>query len=221
MAIADYLEEIAELERPLGIAKLVQLSGLEGGDIETLREVWPTIPEERRSEVVDALVQLGEDNVELNFDEVFRACLNDEDSRVRVKAIDGLWESEDKSFIDAFIQLMRYDEEPDVRSTAAIALGRFALMAEMDELKPANVEKVKGALLEKVNDDDESSDVRRRAVESVGFFSEDGVQDVVRRYYETGDEKMKASAVCAMGHSCDPTWLPVLIIELQNPDPEI
>jgi HEAT repeat protein len=57
-------------------------------------------------------------------------------------------------------------------------------------------------------------EVRRRAVESIGFSSEPGVHEILAKAYRRGEEPMKASALFAMGRSADPRWSETIIKEL-------
>ena len=41
-------------------------------------------------------------------------CLKDQDEEVRGKAIEGLWEYEDRSIIAGLVQILRSDRSPEV-----------------------------------------------------------------------------------------------------------
>src|SRR5688572_12348473 len=69
------------------------------------RSVWPTIPTQRRRDVMQELVEIGEVNFEVYFDPVFLLGLADEDAEVRASAINGLWENEDPALIGPLVHL--------------------------------------------------------------------------------------------------------------------
>ncbi|MCX6020464.1 MAG: HEAT repeat domain-containing protein [Chloroflexi bacterium] len=68
-----------------------------------------------------------------------------------------------------------------------------------------------------LGEEDEPLDVRRRALEAISPFSDETINDLIRDAYYSPEQKMKASAVYAMGMHCDPAWLPVLLTEMKSP----
>jgi HEAT repeat protein len=64
--------------------------------------------------------------------------------------------------------------------------------------------------------------VRRRAVEGLGYFSNDErVQEFITRSYHSDDELIKASALVAMGRTVDKRWIPEIGKELSNESPAL
>jgi HEAT repeat protein len=177
--------------------------------------------QQRRRDIVARLVEQAEENASLNFDDVFIACLNDPDESVRISAIDGLWECENRSLIDPLVGLLQGDSRESVRAAAAVALGKFTLLAELGELPPGDGDKLKEALTGVIEDKSEQLGVRRRAVEAIAAFSAAEVTEIIREAYSSDETKMRVSAIYAMGMNCDPSWLPTLVRELSNPDAEL
>lgn len=221
MSIEQYLSELRDEEQPLVSTRLSRLSDLSSNDLVSFIDAWPGIEQQRRRDIAAKLVEQAEENASLNFDDVFIACLNDPDESVRVSAIDGLWECENRSLIDSLIGLLRGDSQESVRAAAAAALGKFALLAELGELPPGDSDKLKEALTGVIDDGGEQLVVRRRAVEAVAAFSTPEVTEIIREAYGSAETKMRVSAIYAMGMNCDPVWLPTLVRELGNPDAEL
>jgi HEAT repeat protein len=73
--------------------------------------------------------------------------------------------------------------------------------------------------MDAARDLDRGVDARRRALESAGFFSGPDVDEAIANAYSSGDRRLKASAVAAIGHAIDPRWLPVLQAELASTEP--
>src|SRR5690606_29994922 len=96
MPLESDLEELSDENKRLSATQLKNLSGLDQDDVRTLREAWPDIDMMRRLNIVRELAELAEDNVELNFDAVFKVALDDEEPYVRAAAIRGLDEYEGK-----------------------------------------------------------------------------------------------------------------------------
>jgi HEAT repeat protein len=174
---------------------------------------------DRRRRVLSELTELAEDNVELNFDAVFRAALTDGDAEVRRVAVRGLWEYVGRDLIEPLVRLLQEDGEPAVRAESALALGRFVLRAEFEELRPEDAERVEKALRQTIDDRAEVVDVRARAVEALGARSADWVRSIIQGAYDNPERQLRVSAVHAMGRNCDPAWLPVLFRELVSEDP--
>lgn len=221
MTFADYLKELGNPSRPLSTSKLVNLTKLAPSEKSVFLDIWSTIDVGRRRQIIDRLTELAEDNVELNFDEVFLAALNDPDPGVRVRAIRGLWEYEGPDLIDHLLGLLERDTDPGVRAEAALGLGRFVVLAEFDALRESDVQRVDAALRRVIADPLEAVEVRARAIEAVGARSEPWVPSIIRKAYDSRNHRLRVSALHAMGRSCDSRWLSILISELRNEDPEI
>src|SRR5262245_55954037 len=110
------------MQKRLTHAQLAKLSALPRPKLDDFMADWASMPPSERRRVTRALVQLAEENVELDYNDLFRRLLEDPDADVRTQAIEGLWEDERPSTADALIQIARSDGEA-VRSTAFKALG--------------------------------------------------------------------------------------------------
>ncbi len=219
--IEEYLQELADAARPVVSAKLVNLCNLRPEELSYFRGLWGESETERRRQVVAELVELAEDNVELNFDAVLLACLEDPDADVRRLAVRGLWEYEERDLIPRLLDILQADADPEVRAEAALSLGRFVLRAEFDELRATDAEAVEDALRQVLAREEEAVSVRARAVEALGARSSDWARAIIEDAYGSADHRLRISAVHAMGRSCDPRWLPRLIDELSSPDAEM
>ena len=218
---AKNLAELSDESKPLVSSKLANLSATSQEELVLFLEAWAEIGFERRRQIASQLVGLAEEDPKLNFDDIFHACLRDPDEIVRVRAIEGLWEYENHSLIDTFINMLREDRQESVRAAAALALGRFALLAELGKLRPDDGAKVEKALAEVIDDQEEQLEVRRRAVEAIATLSLPKVTEIIQEAYQSDDDQMRVSAIYAMGRNSDPAWLPTLVKELSNPDTEM
>ena len=221
MEFSNYLSQLKDPSAKLSLTGLQQLDALEPEQGEALRDAWPGIELERRRQVLRQLVELTEDNVDLNFDVVFFRALDDEDACVRCDAIRGLWEYEGRDLIGPLLGLLERDEEPEVRAEAALALGRFVLLSEFGNLRERQFEKVERGLRRALEDGLEAEDVRARALEAIGACGRPWVSEAIQQAYESEVARLKVSALHAMGRSCEPRWLPLLIDELTSDDPEL
>jgi HEAT repeat protein len=215
-SITQTVTHLGDISRPLPHKELRKLNDIGADARQEFSSAWQAIPAERRREIAIALASLAEDNVEFDFRDVFSSILDDPEADVRLAAVDGLWEDERVSTLRKLLPMMATDPDSDVRASVALALGRFAHRASIDEL-PARVSKdVRDALLRSASNLDEPDEVRRRSIEGLGYYSGDDVIALIGQAYTSGKQPLKESAVVAMGHTMDPRWLPVLDVELQS-----
>jgi len=219
--VKKIITEISNSNKPLRNSRLADLSNLNPEELELFRRLWTAIEPKRRQQIVQRLVELAEENLELNFDSILKHCLKDQDDEVRSKAIEGLWENEEASLIDPLINLLEQDTSETVQAAAAIALGKFAILAEHKKLRSCYISKIQEALLKAINDTNRPVEVSRRALEAVAPISLPQVKTAIREAYKSPNSRLKISSIYAMGRSCDPTWLPVLLKELSSSDAEV
>ncbi len=217
----EYLAELRDEGQPLRATRLVYLSHLADEQEEAFLDVWPQIQAERRRQVVRALAELAEDNVELNFDAIFLSCLSDAEPEVRVVGIRGLWEYEHRDLIEPLIRLLQSDDNATVRAEAALALGRFVLQSELGSLPDRYFRQVEQALHRVIDDDGEELEVRGRALEAIGACSLPWVRQAIDGAYRSNSGRLRVSSIHAMGRNCDPSWLPILFQELKSDDAEM
>jgi HEAT repeat protein len=221
LLVKDIITEMADTNKALVNSHLADLSQMTPADVKNYAQVWKTIELKRRLETITRLIELATDSVELNFYNIFKSCLADSDADVRSEAINGLWENEDPSLIPSFIDLLNTDPSEKVQASAAMALGRFALMAELGSITPKYGNLVGHVLLTVTSDKSKAIDVRRRALEAVATLTTQQVKTAIKNAYESRDERLAISAVYAMGRNCDSNWLPILMKELNSSDAEM
>ncbi len=222
MVLERYLTELQDTNTPLSTARLIHLSAMTPEEVECFRRSWTKLDLERRRQVLSRLVDIIEDNSDLDFSAVFRVCLQDPDEDIREKAIAGLSDSEDRSLIDPLIALMLNDPRERVRAAAAVALGRYTMLAELGKLLSRDGPKLEKALLSVIENGAGSIEVRRRAIEAIAAFSDlPRVKEILREAYSSPDSKMRGSALFGMGRNCDSQWLPIMVKSLSSEDPEL
>jgi HEAT repeat protein len=219
--IEKIITDIADSKKRLLSSKLAELSNLSSPELEFFKDTWRAIEPARRRQIVHRLVELAEDNIEFNFDGIFKFCLKDEDANIRSEAIEGLCENEEPSLIKPLIMLLEQDSSAKVKAAAATALGKFALLAEYGTLHLNHALKVEEALLASLNNQDNNVKVRARSLEAISPLSLPQVKTAISEAHESEDSQLRVSAIYAMGRNCDSTWLPVLLDELSAADTEV
>lgn len=212
------LEDLREMPQAVD---LKQFSGLLDKDVERLTAVWPNLPLTARRELVHTWNALAEEDFELDFSAVFRMAMRDQDEAVRAAAIHGLVEDEDIRLVPQLIEVLTQDAAVPVRAAAAQTLAHFVLLGEFDKIRPRPFNLTCAALTATFNNPDEDLDVRRRALEALGFTSIAGVPEMIEAAYAHPEERMRVSAVCAMGRSADKRWAKIVTREMLNPLPDM
>ena len=207
--------------QPLLHTRLVGLSNLSPQDSQFFSGVWPGIDPGRRCQIVYRLLELAENNIELNFDGIFKMCLGDGNDDVRSKAIEGLWENEEPSLAETLVTMLEKDASEKVQVAAAAALGKFAILTENGNLRTDYKSRIEESLLAVIADKKRLLSVRSRALEAVAPFSIPGVKAAILEAYQSREPELKVSAVYAMGRNCDAGWLPLLLSELGSSDAEL
>jgi HEAT repeat protein len=168
---------------------------------------------------------------------VFKDFLDDEEAEVRQLAISGLWNSPQPELIEVLFDKANNDPDEGVRCKAIITLGRYVyegVMAEYDfdwgemeetmheeELPKEDFLRVKEFLLAVYRDQDKTIDERRYAVEALSFSSEPEIIEIIEDAYAHPDNKMKMSAIFAMGRNGHSRWEDTILNELYSPVREL
>ena len=221
MAPKRKFEDLGDENKSLRHSSLLQLSGLLSEDAVGFMTAWASLSRARKHDILSRVVQLGEDNPELDFSTVFRACLRDRDDGVRERAARGLWECDDRTIIRPLLVLLTEDRSANVRAVAATSLGRFADMAQERKIPSRDATRIKEALLSAIRNEDEDLEVRRRAIEAVASYTSPEIEEILREAYQSVDSRLKQSAIYGMGRSSDIQWLPIVLRETHNEDPAI
>ncbi len=221
LPIEETIADLGNRNKPLLNSRLTELSKLNSEELALFEQAWAAIEPKRRRQIMYRLVELAEDNFELDFDSIFKGRLKDQDAEVRSKAIEGLWESEEASLIDPLIKLLKQDSSEKVQATAATALGKFAMLAELKKLRPSHKSKIGQTLLAVIDDKSKPLEVKRRALEAAAPLSLPQMKKAIVEAYQSGNPKLRTSALFAMGKSCNHSWLPILLKELASADAEM
>jgi HEAT repeat protein len=212
----ELLDRILTNTGAIPFSQLYALSDISRERLPALAEAWEILGAPDRRRLIHALVDLAEASFEVNYDAIYRHCLSDPDPEVRAVAIDGLWENEEMPLIGRFITALRSDPAPEVRAAAATALGRFVLAGELERIDSAIQNRIRTELLTIIHLEGESLEVRRRALESASYACTPETTEALDAAYYHGDERLRLSAIVAMGRSCDRRWQGLVLTELES-----
>ena len=221
MTLEPFIQNLADPSFRVPSGDFVELSDLSPAELGVFARTWFTIPAERQLWIVSTLVELAEDSAELDFHAIFKMCLKDGDESVVEKAMEGLWEHEDRSVIPFLTDILLSDRSPAVRAAAAVALGKFPLLVQEGKLLAKDGDSIHDSLMAVLVDSEQPHEVRRRSLESIAPFNTSDIKTYVDWAYNSGDLKLKSSSIFAMGRTGETSWLPLLLKEIQSPDPDI
>jgi len=202
-------------------ALVLGLSGLSPEQMTELRPVWKKLSPNYRRILMQMLVDASEASFELDYEYIARENLYAEQAEVRQAAIELLWESESPSLMREFLKIAQQDTVASVRAEAIKGLGRFVLLGEMEEIEQKDARLLQNFLSELTKDPREDLNVRRFAVESLGYCTSKATTEAIRMAYNSDDPLMRQSAVVAMGRSADNEWEEAILEELESTDDEM
>ena len=207
-------------EQLLPIEELSALSDLDTLQLDRFSSCWHSLSPLRRRTLLATLGQQADEYIELLFDNINRLALGDPNPNVRKIAIGNLWESTDPSLLTPFRAALNEDNSIEVRIAAADALGRFVLIAELEDSSLEESNQIVEDLLLTLKSSVPPA-LHRACIESLGFSSREDAQAIIADAYHSGDEELLQSALLAMGRSANPVWRPEILEELHHPSPQI
>jgi len=220
-SLNDILIELGDTEQPISGETIYKMADLNADEYKQLQASWGGIPVERRRTLIERLVETSETNFDMNFGAVVRIALTDLDDQLREAAIEASWDDDSPDMATRLIAMASGDIAENVRAAAAGALGRFILLGELGKYDRDLARRAENIALKLYNDKNEKSAVRRRALESIANCSREGVDTMIDEAYTHRDPQMRASAVFAMGRSCDKHYGATVLKELTSDDPQM
>ena len=211
------LIELADEIQPFSPKNLRAFSDLDNTALEKLKQAWSGIPVHRKISLLADLEDLMEADTLISCDALAKFAIQDEDPQVRSQAIQLLWDCEDVSLIPTFMDMLENDPAEIVRAAAASALGKFILLGELEEISREKSNPVVTKLLEVVQRKPEGM-IQRKALESLGYSSEDIIPKLIQQAMQRDDAQWTASAIFAMGRSLDERWEDTVLEHINHLD---
>lgn len=214
----QFIEQLLDSDHPLVANYFYSFSDLEPEETQALSEIWGKIPLWRRQAIMEDVEALSADDMLLSFVNFSLMVLQDTNAGIRQQAVQSLWEYEDDALIPVYKHLILKDEDAGVRAAAAGALGRYVYNGEIDELAPNIFHDIEELLLA-VTQGEDAPNVRRAALEALGFSSRKELSPLIERAYKSKEKEWIASALFAMGRSGNEKWRQHVMAMLEHPTP--
>ena len=216
----DLLGALLDVDNPLPPRFLYRLSDIEQSELNFLAEIWSEIPVWRRRALMEDIEDLSKTDLMLSFETLGAFATQDEDPQVRLHAVQSLWEFENRVLIPLFVRLTHEDPDDEIRAAAAAALGQYVFLGELEELPSKALKEIEDLLLSVAQGKDQPN-VRRSALESLGYSSREQVPALIETAYKSNDKEWIASALFAMGRSGNEVWEKPVLAMLENSQPTL
>ena len=213
------LDALLDSKKDFPRGYLIQFSDIGTLELKTLQDVWSRVGLSRKLTLLEGLASLADEDTLVNFDDFARSLLNDPDAAVRIHALRLVSESEDTKLIPQILTMLKKDADVNVRVASALTLGMFVAQGELEKISESAYSEVKAGLLESARGEDETR-VRRQALESLGYTSNEDVVKLIESALKK-DSDWQASALIAAGRSADGRWEDDILRSLVDEDERI
>ena len=209
-AIRSYYDDDAQFP----IDFIMSLSDITPANLQILKRSWGQITPARKTFLMENIEVLHEAELTSNFEDIATLAIDDMNAVVRVSGLRLFFDYENSNYIRKFIELFENDSDIGVRSQAAITLGKYIYLAELDMIDERYRDLIDEVLI-KVLRSNENELVRQKALEAFGYSSRSEVSGFIHTAYNSGDYNWIASSLISMGRSADEAYatqvLPMLI----------
>ncbi len=222
MGLIEFLDAFPESEdRPLRYSAMSELSGISQPEADELALTWDEWTPARRLELLSRLASLQEEHADLEFEVVFKKGLALGDPRCRRESLLGLTDSQDRTVAQALASLIASDSDASVRSAAAQAASGMVSLAIEGRLHERDGERLFSALKGALHREDETTEVRLRALESIAYFGRRRAGRYIEAACADTEPAATRSVLIAMGRTSDPHWLPSVVSCLDHFNPGV
>jgi len=197
------------------------LSDILAEEVKQLEPIWNELPTSYKHKMLVAFNEASEADFDLSYKQVALLGLKDESSLTRSAAVDLLWDDESVATMRLLLNLVRTDDSPNVKARALVALGKFILLGEYEEIPELIAHEAQELAFETHNDTSQPLEVRRRALEALSNSSHPQKDKLIQSAYHSPEHLFKVSAIFAMGRTCDEKWEDIILDELNSEDNEL
>ncbi len=217
MGLDEFLNQLPEDDdAAINYASLAELSRLTGPEASEFGQLWLEWSSERVLGIVERMVSLCEDQLDVEFEVIYKQGLKHPNSTVRIASLKGLEESEDRALVIQLGKILKSDPVAEVRAAAAIPLAHLSIMAEAGKLSARYREVLEDALYGVMENEREIQEVKLKAMEAVSVFAAERLTSHIELAWSSGDLNARQSSLFAMGRTSDPKWIEYVIPDLEH-----
>ncbi|MBI5962718.1 MAG: HEAT repeat domain-containing protein [Chloroflexi bacterium] len=220
ISFQSILDHLLDSKKDIPQAHLNLYSDLDPKSLRLFLDVWPSVKPTRKLLLLDGLLtHFDSDNI-VSYEEIGRALLNDLDGEVRARAIRLLSESDDPKLVGTLTNILLNDADLAPRLEAALLLGEFILLGELESIKAELQRKAEDALIAIIRSDENPS-LRKACLEALGYSSRPEIVSLIESAFQREDPTWVATALLAMGRSHDERWNDDVVSMLLDEEPLI
>ena len=217
MGLDEFLNQLPEDDDAvINYASLAELSRLTGPEASEFGQLWLEWSSERVLDIVERMVSLCEDQLDVEFEVIYKQGLKHPNPTVRIASLKGLEESEDRALVIQLGKILKSDPVAEVRAAAAIPLAHLSIMAEAGKLSARYREALEDALYGVMENEREIQEVKLKAMEAVSVFAAERLTSHIELAWSSGDLNARQSSLFAMGRTSDPKWIEYVIPDLEH-----
>jgi HEAT repeat protein len=197
-----------------------RLSSLSAPDQIELENAWDEIPVSRREELLTRAKLHAKDNLLLSYLALGKIAVEDTNPQIRVLALQLLFDEEEVSLAHLYLNRLEFDDDTEVRATAASGLGNFVYLGELEEIPRTLYKSIESQLMT-LTRSSEAPAIRRRALESLGFSSHGDMLPIIEEAFSSDEDEWVTSALFAMGRSANKRWSKDVATMLDHDSPMV
>jgi HEAT repeat protein len=204
---------------PLRDEHYLQLTHISGDRLDSFKLIWDKFRMAERHAILKRLRDHEENDLRLEFNEVYHLAMQDDDPELRLAGINAIIEDKSGWLFGHLMKLLEFDPDDRVRERAGRALAPFAQSIELGEWDEEDADELEALLIRLVRREQEPVGVRGAALEAAGHLSTPEVAAEIDELFH--DDALRIDAIRAMGHSGEPRWLSRLLRVVEDEDPKV
>ncbi|MCS5642990.1 MAG: HEAT repeat domain-containing protein [Dehalococcoidia bacterium] len=217
MGLDEFLNQLPEDDdAAINYASLAELSRLTGPEASEFGQLWLEWSSERVLDIVERMISLCEDQLDVEFEVIYKQGLKHPNPTVRIASLKGLEETEDRALVIQLGKILKSDPVAEVRAAAAIPLAHLSIMAEAGKLSARYREVLEDALYGVMENEREIQEVKLKAMEAVSVFAAERLTSHIELAWSSGDLNAGQSSLFTMGRTSDPKWIEHVIPDLEH-----
>ena len=165
-------------------------------------------------------ILLSEENVELDYSQIFIRFLTDEEPEINQLSLEGLWEYEGREIIDPVISLLDKINSVEVRISAISLLGIYIMHALDKKIIKRDADKIINQL-KLIFKNEKDINIRKKVLEAISPYGDEEINIFINQTYKSNNIEFKKSAIFSMGQTYNEKWLPKILSELDSINPGI
>ena len=217
MGLDEFLNQLPEDDdAAINYSSLAELSRLTGPEASEFGQLWLEWSSERVLDIVERMVSLCEDQLDVEFEVIYKQGLKHPNPTVRIASLKGLEETEDRALVIQLGKILKSDPVAEVRAAAAIPLAHLSIMAEAGKLSARYRDALEDALYGVMENEREIQEVKLKAMEAVSVFAAERLTSHIEVAWSSGDLNARQSSLFTMGRTSDPKWIEYVIPDLEH-----